>query len=174
MARAVYDQNGVARCAFVRQQQAPANRCQLPTDPRRRFCRCRRRCSCRCCHCAAAAAATLLLLLLAAAAAATGASAAAALLLLLPPPPPQLPLRLPRCSSGRVGQRRRGRWMVTAEVVTVAASRKAAARLNDIIWARPGVQVGAHRSRQPHPSACSLLRLYVLTRKVRPWSSLYA
>ena len=67
------------------------------------------------CHCAAAAAATLLLLLLAAAAAATGASAAAALLLLLPPPPPQLPLRLPRCSSGRVGQRNRGRWMVTAD-----------------------------------------------------------
>ena len=67
-----------------------------------RFCRCRRRCSCRCCHCAAAAAATLLLLLLAAAAAAAGASAAAALLLLLPPPP-QLPLRLPRCSLGRVG-----------------------------------------------------------------------
>ena len=54
------------------------------------------------CHCAAAAAATLLLLLLAAAAAAAGASAAAALLLLLPPPP-QLPLRLPRCSLGRVG-----------------------------------------------------------------------
>ena len=64
--------------------------------------------------------------------------------------------------------------MVMAEVVTVAAARKAAARLNHIIQARPGVQVGAHRSRQPHPAACSLLCLYMLTRKVRPWSSLYA
>ena len=64
--------------------------------------------------------------------------------------------------------------MVMAEVVTVAAARKAAARLNHIIQARPGVQVGAHRSRQPHPAACSLLCLYELTRKVRPWSSLYA
>ena len=47
--------------------------------------------------------------------------------------------------------------MVMAEVVTVAAARKAAARLNHIIQARPGVQVGAHRSRQPHPAACSQL-----------------
>ena len=61
-----------------------------------------------------------------------------------------------------------------AEVVTVVAARKAAARLNDTIRARQGMQGGAHRSRQPHPAACSLLCLYELTRKVRPWSSLYA